>query len=77
MNCVGRLNGTDFLPTSDVPHGLGVAEQTVLLWARTDKLPSIRVGHQGTRVFRRDDVERIVEQLMDKRRHRRRHHGHT
>ena len=57
---------TDFLLTSDVAQWLGVAGQTVILWERTGKLPAIRVGSRGTRLFRRDDVER----LKDKRQHR-------
>ena len=59
MKSVDKSTNTDFLLTSDVAHELGVAGQTVLSWARAGKLPAIRVGSRGTRLFQRADVERL------------------
>ncbi len=59
MNSADKINSTDFLLTSDVAHRLSVSGQTVLLWARTGKLSTIRVGNRGTRLFRLSDVERL------------------
>ena len=57
----------DLLMTSDVSRQLLVSGQRVIQLNREGKLPAIRTAN-GTRLFRRSDVERLKAERAEKRR---------
>jgi DNA-binding transcriptional MerR regulator len=58
-------NKSEFLMTTDVAREAEVAGQTVILWERTKKLPALRTAN-GTRLFRRIDVDRFLRERAAK-----------
>lgn len=50
---------TELLETADVARLLGVSSERVRQLANTERLPVTTVTPRGTRLFKRDDVERF------------------
>jgi len=52
----------DMLTSGQVARLAGVSVVTIASWARTGRLPSVQlVGVNGLRLFRREDVQHVIE----------------
>jgi excisionase family DNA binding protein len=51
-----------WLRTPEAAKYLGVHEETVRRWAREGAIPSVKLGNRGGFRFRREDLDRFVEQ---------------
>jgi excisionase family DNA binding protein len=47
------------LTTTDAARLIGVSSETIRVWEGVGKLPAMRT-QSGTRLFKRDDVERVA-----------------
>ncbi|MCC7419298.1 MAG: helix-turn-helix domain-containing protein [Planctomycetaceae bacterium] len=54
----------DFLQVQEVAKLLGVSPNTVRNWGREDKLPEFRHPVNNYRLYRRQDVEKMLHALQ-------------
>jgi excisionase family DNA binding protein len=53
---------TTWLRTPDAAKYLGVHEETIRRWAREGAIPSAKLGNRGGFRFKREDLDRFLEQ---------------
>jgi excisionase family DNA binding protein len=55
------------LTVAEAARAAGVSEATLRNWTRRGRLvPALRVGRQGERLFREEDVQRAARQLVER-----------
>jgi hypothetical protein len=68
---VTKLQGaamTDIVLTAEAARIAGVVPATIRWWEKTGRLPAERTS-DGTRLYRRGDVERVARQRQERRDH--------
>lgn len=55
---------TAWLRTPEAAKYLGVHEETVRRWAREGAIPAAKLGNRGGFRFKRDDLDRFLEQRL-------------
>lgn len=55
-------NNKDLLSISEVAEKLGVHKETLRRWDNQGKLKAIRFGKRGHRRYKREEIEKILDQ---------------